>query len=92
MLTTPGLSSAIVGTWLCRMPNTPSTDGTAVLTAADFDPDTFDPRQWSITYTVDPSLPTNFRIGEKGVVQFHSAQRCQDLYARHLARQAKGQR
>ena len=71
---------------------TPSTDGTAVLTAADFDPDTFDPRQWSITYTVDPSWPTNFRIGEKGVVQFHSAQRCQDLYARHLARQAKGQR
>lgn len=71
---------------------TASADGTAELTAADFDPETFDPRQWAIVYNVDPVLPTNFRIGDKGVVQFHSAQRCQDLYARHLARQAKGQR
>jgi hypothetical protein len=36
MLTTPGLSSAIVGTWLCRMPNTPSTDGTSTISAGTF--------------------------------------------------------
>ena len=36
MLTTPGVSSAIVGTWLCRMPNTPSTDGTSTISAGTF--------------------------------------------------------
>lgn len=71
---------------------TASADGTAVLSASEFDPETFDPRQWAIAYTSDFVLPTNYRIGDKGVIQFHSAQRCQDLYARHLARQAKGQR
>lgn len=74
-----------------ELEGTPSTDGTTVFSAADFDPESFDPRQWAIEYNDDPRMPTNFRVG-KGVLQFHSAERCQGLYARHLVRQAKGQR
>ena len=67
-------------------------DGAAVFSAADFNPDAFDPRHWAIEYSSDPTLPTNFMVGDKGAIQFHSAERCQGLYTRHLTRTAKGQR
>ena len=71
---------------------TPSVhSGGQVFNAADFDPDTFDPRDFAISYGGDVTLPTNFRVGDRGMLQFHSPQRCQDLYERHLARKAKGQ-
>ena len=74
------------------MEGTPSVNGTAVFSAADFSADRFDPRLWAIEFNADPALPTNFRVGDKGVIQFHSAERCQGLYARHLQRKSKGQR
>ena len=74
-----------------ELEGTPSADGTTVFSAADFDPETFDPRDWAIEYNDDPRMPTNFRVG-KGALQFHSAERCQGLYNRHLVRRAKGQR
>ena len=75
-----------------ELEGTPSADGNTVFSSADFDPATFDPRDWSIEYSADPSLPTNFKVGDRGALQFHSVQRCQGLYTRHLSRQAKGQR
>jgi hypothetical protein len=64
-------------------------EGGAPFSAADFDPATFDPRDYRIERVADPNLPTNFNVGDRGVIQFHSPKRCQDLYARHLARMAK---
>ena len=75
-----------------ELEGTPSADGATVFSAADFDPTTFDPREWAIEYSADPSLPTNFKVGDRGALQFHSVERCQGLYTRHLSRQAKGQR
>lgn len=65
--------------------------GGQVFNADEFDPETFDPRDFAISYGGDVTLPTNFRVGDRGMLQFHSPQRCQDLYERHLARKAKGQ-
>jgi hypothetical protein len=75
-----------------NLEGTPSADGTTVFSADDFDPTTFDPRLWAIEYSADPALPTNFRVGDRGALQFHSVERCQGLYSRHLTRRAKGQR
>lgn len=75
-----------------NLEGTASVDGAAVFSAADFNPDAFDPRHWAIEYSSDPTLPTNFMVGDKGAIQFHSAERCQGLYTRHLTRTAKGQR
>lgn len=75
-----------------ELEGTPSADGNTVFSSADFDPATFDPRDWAIEYSADPSLPTNFKVGDRGALQFHSVQRCQGLYTRHLSRQANGQR
>ena len=75
---------------LPNLEGTPSVDGEEVFSAADFDPETFDPRQWAIEYNADPRRPTGFRVGDRGVLQFHSVERCQDLYDRHLIRQANG--
>lgn len=66
-------------------------EGGAAFSAKDFDPSSFDPRNYRITFEADPTLPTNFNVGSRGVIQFHSAQRCQDLYARFLAKKGKGQ-
>mgnify|MGYP000023305469 CR=1 FL=1 len=66
-------------------------DGQPSFSAEEFDPIQFDPRDFAIEMNANPLLPTDFRVGDRGVLQFHSAQRCQDLYERHLARQAKGQ-
>ena len=71
---------------------TPSAiEGGMPFNAEDFDPATFDPRNYQITFVADPTLPSNFNVGQRGVIQFHSAQRCQDLFARQLARKTKGQ-
>jgi hypothetical protein len=71
---------------------TPSAvEGGMPFSANAFDPEQFDPRLYLISLGDDPKLPTNFNIGDRGVIQFHSAERCQDLYARHLIRQSKGQ-
>lgn len=68
----------------------PASNGTGeAFSAATFAPATFDPRDFAIPFGEDLSLPTNFRVGDRGMLQFHSAQRCQDLYDRHLARKAK---
>jgi hypothetical protein len=66
-------------------------EGGTPLSAKDFDPATFDSRNYQIDFQTDPTLPTNFNVGDRGVIQFHSAERCQDLFARHLARKTKGQ-
>jgi len=66
-------------------------EGVPALKAVDFDAETFDPRNYAIGLKDDPRQPTNFKVGNRGVIQFHSAQRCQELYTRHLARKAKGQ-
>ena len=66
-------------------------EGGAPFRAVDFNPAAFDPRNYVIVYEEDVMLPTNFRVGNRGMLQFHSPQRCQDLYERHLARKAKGQ-
>ncbi len=66
-------------------------EGGAAFSAKDFDPSSFDPRNYRITFEADPTLPTNYNVGSRGVIQFHSAQRCQDLYARFLAKKGKGQ-
>ena len=66
-------------------------EGGAPFSAKDFDPASFDSRNYQIAFQADPTLPTNFNVGNRGVIQFHSAERCQDLFARHLARKNKGQ-
>lgn len=83
---------------LSKAQGLPDLDGTAsvmegvpALKAVDFDPATFDPRNYAITLKDNVVQPTNFRLGNRGVIQFHSPQRCQELYTRHLARKAKGQ-
>ena len=69
----------------------PSTlEGGAPFSAAAFDPTTFDPRHYRFERMADPGLPTNYNIGDRGVIQFHSPQRCQELYTRHLANTSKG--
>ena len=71
---------------------TPSAvEGGVPFSSKDFDPASFDPRNYRITFESDPTLPSNFNIGDRGVIQFHSAQRCQDLYARYLAQKTKNQ-
>jgi len=65
-------------------------EGGAAFSAAEFDPATFDPRHYRFERMADPALPTNYNIGDRGVIQFHSPQRCQDLYTRHLANTSKG--
>jgi len=64
-------------------------EGGTPFSAAAFDPATFDPRLYLFERVADPTLPTNYNVGDRGVIQFHSPQRCQDLYARHLAGQSK---
>lgn len=80
------------GAGLPDLDGTPAAvEGGLPFSAQDFDPATFDPRMYQIGRVADPTLPTDYNIGDRGVLQFHSPQRCQDLYARHLARKAKGQ-
>ena len=64
-------------------------EGGAPFSAREFDPATFDPRLYRFERMADPTLPTNYNVGSRGVIQFHSVQRCQDLYARHLAGKSK---
>ena len=86
------LSDMTKGADFPDLDGTLAVDGSAVFSAADFSAEGFDPRKWAIEFNADPTLPTNFRVGDKGVIQFHSAERCQGLYARHLQRESKGQR
>jgi len=61
--------------------------GGAAFSAASFDPDTFDPRLYAIPQApaADAMRPLDFRIADRGVIQFHSAARLEVLYARYLA-------
>jgi len=80
------------GEGLPDLDGTPSAiEGGAPFSAREFDPATFDPRLYRIERSADPTLPTNYNVGDRGVIQFHSPQRCQDLYARQLARKSKEQ-
>lgn len=85
---TEGLTKAA---GLPDLDGTPSRTGGPSFSAEDFDPESFDPRDYEISFGADVTLPTNFRVGDRGMLQFHSPQRCQDLYERHLVRKAKGQ-
>lgn len=59
--------------------------------AERFDPERFDPREYVILVILDPNKPTNYRVGDRGVIQFHSDQRVRELYRRHLRAQPKSQ-
>lgn len=65
----------------------PSEAGGTAFSAASFDPDTFDPRLYAIPQApvADAMRPLDFRIADRGVIQFHSAARLEVLYARYLA-------
>ena len=63
-------------------------DGVA-FDAGSFDPATFDARDYVIALDADPTMPTQYRIGDRGVLQFHSADRCHVLFDRHLLNLAK---
>lgn len=66
-------------------------EGGVPLDASTFDPATFDARLYQIALSEDPAQPTNFRVGNQGVIQFHSVDRCRELYARHRINTAKQQ-
>lgn len=68
-----------------------STDGTRTFSSSDFVPSAFDPRDWRIVYSENPAKPTNLRIGGRGVIQFHSVERCRVLNERHRIQAAKAQ-
>ncbi len=69
---------------------TPSSlEGGAALDAATFDPAAFDARDYAIDLQTNPDLPTSFRIGNVGVIQFHSENRCRVLFERAKLNQAK---
>ena len=75
---------------LLDLEGTASATGEGVaFSAGSFDPASFDPRDFAIEYNVNPQLPSNFRVGERGVIQFYSAERCVTLFERHLAQKAK---
>ena len=65
------------------------TEEGVVFSAESFDPASFDPRDFAIEYNANPQLPSNFRVGDRGVIQFHSTERCVTLFERHLAQKAK---
>ena len=64
-------------------------EGGVPLDASSFDATTFDARLYEIDLIEDPTLPTSFRVGDRGVIQFHSADRCRVLFERHQLNQAK---
>ena len=64
-------------------------EGGVPLDASSFDATTFDARLYEIDLVEDPTLPTSFRVGDRGVIQFHSADRCRVLFERHQLNQAK---
>lgn len=64
-------------------------EGGVPLDASSFDATTFDARLYEIDLAEDPTLPTSFRVGDRGVIQFHSADRCRVLFERHQLNQAK---
>lgn len=68
-----------------------STDGEQTFSSSDFMAEEFDPRDWRIAYSKDPAKPTNMRIGDRGVIQFHSVDRCRVLNERHRIHMAKAQ-
>ena len=64
-------------------------EGGESFSARDFDPRQFDPRNFVISQNVNPQRPTNFRVGDRGVIQFHSVERCKELYQRQLTLESK---
>lgn len=66
-------------------------EGGVPLDASTFDPTSFDARMYQIALSENPARPTNFRVGNQGVIQFHSADRCRELHARHRINTAKQQ-
>ena len=60
-------------------------DDAANFVAADFDPATFNPQDYAIPLGDDASKPSNFRVGNQGVIQFHSTHRLELLYKRYLS-------
>ena len=73
-----------------ELEGTLSADGTTVFSAADFDPTTFDPRE-AIEYSADPSLPTNFKVGDRGALNSTVSSAARDCTP-GTSPQAKGQR
>lgn len=67
----------------------PRQEGGVSFSARDFDPRQFDPRNFVISQNVNPQRPTNFRVGDRGVIQFHSVERCKELYQRQLTLESK---
>ena len=66
-------------------------EGGVPFDASTFDPTSFDARMYQIALSENPARPTNFRVGNQGVIQFHSADRCRELHARHCINTAKQQ-
>ena len=51
-------------------------EGGVPLDASTFDATTFDARLYEIAWSEDPRCPPPFGVGDRGVIQFHSADRC----------------
>ena len=90
------LQGWVFTTDLTKAAGLPGLDGVAStvqggvpLDASSFDATTFDARLYDIDLAEDPTLPTSFRVGDRGVIQFHSADRCRVLFERHQLNQAK---
>jgi hypothetical protein len=52
--------------------------------ASTFSEQDFDPRDFSIPLSADDTQPSNFCVGDQGVIQFHSTHRLEVLYTRYL--------
>ena len=75
--------------WILGIDQVDEMEGGVSFSARDFDPRQFDPRNFVISQNVNPQRPTNFRVGDRGVIQFHSVERCKELYQRQLTLESK---
>lgn len=63
----------------------PQAEGVGKLTAASFDPTTFNPLLYNIQ--LNDKLPTYIQVGDKGVLFFYSTERLQTLFNRYQINQ-----